>query len=203
MPALRRTKTIALALGCLAAPALALGACGSDESGSDANTAATRQAAPATCPDKSGTEPFNIVNNLGRDLTYSASAPDCKAWGSKPPAAFNGRDIPTRASGDPEIRFWVSGVERRNSQVPVPTRLTFTASDGSVVAAFNARFRPDNDPYYRGLDIYDEKTGDFVQDTPITVGKTAGGTVQAVAPSKVRSGINGPGSYRLILQWAK
>ena len=25
-------------------------------------------------------------------------------------AAFNGRDIPTRASGDPEIRFWVSGV---------------------------------------------------------------------------------------------
>ena len=85
----------------------------------------------------------------------------------------------------------------------MPTRLTFTASDGSVIAAFNARFRPLNDTYQLGLDIYDEKTGDFVQDTPVTVGKTAGGTVQAVAPSAVKSGVNGPGAYRLILQWAK
>ena len=202
MPTLRRSRRIPIVLGGIASVALTLNACGSDGSGSNAATT-QRQAAAATCPDKVGSEPFNIANNLGRDLTYSASAPNCKAWGSKPPAAFNGRDIPTRTSGDPEIRFWVSGVERRNSEVPVPTRLTFTASDGSVIAAFNARFRPLNDTYQLGLDIYDEKAGDFVQDTPVTVGKTAGGTVQAVAPSKVSSTVNGPGAYRLILQWAK
>ena len=202
MLTLRRSRRIPIVLGGIASVALTLNACGSDGSGSNAATT-QRQAAAATCPDKVGSEPFNIANNLGRDLTYSASAPNCKAWGSKPPAAFNGRDIPTRASGDPEIRFWVSGVDRRNSEVPVPTRLTFTASDGSVIAAFNARFRPLNDTYQLGLDIYDEKAGDFVQDTPVTVGKTAGGTVQAVAPSKVSPTVNGPGAYRLILQWAK
>ncbi|MFM9149961.1 MAG: hypothetical protein ACKORA_05715 [Solirubrobacterales bacterium] len=156
---------------------MASAGCGSS-SDDESSTAMTGREASAsvTCPNvRSGTNQLVIANDTGRDLTLEVSPPDCRFWSETGyPARYNGSVLPARFSGDPAF---TRNVEASSAQGFEPVRMTFTGNDGSVVARVQARF--DHNTRDTGIDVLDTELGDFVK-TPVTVGQTPKGAVQAV-----------------------
>lgn len=156
---------------------LASAGCGSS-SDDGSSTATVREAsASVTCPNvRSATRRLEITNDTGRDLTLEVSPPDCRFWSETGyPARFNGRVLPARFPGDP---VFTGNLEPSSAQGFEPVRMTFTGNDGSVVARVQARF--DHNTRDTGIDVLDTDLGDFVFKTPVTVGQTPEGTIQAI-----------------------
>jgi hypothetical protein len=156
---------------------LALGGqlgCGSGGTGEEV---ADREAS-AACPTQSSTsEPLVIVNETQQDFTFSASAPNCTYWsGNGFPARHNGREIPARLPGDPPVKLGLSPANLTKAWAP--NKITLTSLDGKVAANITARF--DLGTRTLGLEIFDAELGDFVKATPVTVGETPQGRIQAV-----------------------
>lgn len=172
----RVVRAAALASSTAVLVVLASVGCGSSSEG-ESSTATGREASVSvTCPNvRSQTVRLVITNDTGRDLTLEASPPDCRFWSETGyPARFNGSVLPARFSGDPSF---TRNLEPSSAQGFEPVRMTFIGNDGSVVARVQARF--DHNTRDTGIDILDTELGDFVR-TPVTVGQTPGGAVQAV-----------------------
>ena len=162
---------------CATVFALASAGCGSSSDNESPVTPEREASASVTCPNVgSSTGRLEITNDTGRDLTLEVSPPDCRFWSETGyPARFNGRVLPARFPGDP---VFTGNLEPSSAQGFEPVRMTFTGNDGSVVARVQARF--DHNTRDTGIEVLDVDLGDFVYKTPVAVGKTSEGTVQAI-----------------------
>ena len=172
--------------------AVALVGCDSSSENGSSTTTGREASASVTCPNaRSTTTPFVIANDTGRDLTLEVSPPACRFWSETGyPARYNGSVIPARFSGDPAF---TRNLEPSSAQGFEPAKMTFTGSDGSVVARVQARL--DHNSRETGIEVLDTELGDFVFKTPVTVGQIPEGAVQAVGSCC--------GEYALTLQVAK